>query len=262
MEKVSAIALGCLVWIPLLLWICSLFSWMITGDVDVISGLLGIVVGFLLGFVTMFPPVPGLAPVTFGAVVITIVMYPFMQIAMRGKQLKAVDAEAMERAYEALALKPDHLGAKIKLAKITAIRGYPAHAVALVESDLAYMPKHLYQEELRQLGQWREAARRLGSTPLPCVECGQSNPPGNLHCSRCGARFLLDHVRGKVMGKTAGRKILAAWIAMVAALAAIPLARSLPPMLAVAVIVGALLIATTAVVLALRGDSGVKGGTA
>lgn len=263
MDKISAIALGCMIWIPIMIWGASLVGWMITGEVDVISGILGFTVAILLGFVTLFPPVPALQPITFGAVVLTIILYPFVRMGMTGRELRAVDAEAMERAYEALAMKPDNLGARLKLAKLAAQRGYAAFAVAMVDSQLAYMPKHLYQDELRQLESWKAAARAPGvTTSLPCVDCGLMNTPGGIHCVRCGAPFLLDNARGKLVGKSTGRRLLAAWIAMVAALAAIPLASSLRPALAITVIAAALLIAGIAVVLAFRGGSGLKGGTA
>ena len=60
--------------------------------------------------------------------------------------------------------------------------------------------------------------------PVPCSECGTSNQAGEVFCVTCGAPFLLNRIKGKIMPSRVGRKLLAAWIVMVGTIAGVLMA--------------------------------------
>ena len=82
---------------------------------------------------------------------------------------------------------------------------------------------------------------------LPCVECGTSNPPGELYCRKCGSKFLLDQAKGKWIGRAMVRKLMAVWVALMGVFVGIPLAlAALPTTPALVAIIGlATLVLTT-----------------
>src|SRR5437016_492008 len=100
--------LGCTVWIPVGVWIVSLLNWSIVGDIDGVSGFLGICTALLLGFFTFRPPVPGLEPYIFGAVLLSVVIYPFARAGMNRKQLTTIDVDGIEQGYALLEQKPNN----------------------------------------------------------------------------------------------------------------------------------------------------------
>ena len=114
----SAALIGCLAWIPLAVWILSCVNWTITGDIDVVTGIAGIAVALGLGYEAINPPVPQLAPLTVVAVFVTVLMFPFVRMAMEKKQLKNIDIEHLEKAYQSLGLRPDNVMAKFRIAKV------------------------------------------------------------------------------------------------------------------------------------------------
>jgi hypothetical protein len=247
------VVIGCCIWIPLAVWILSLVGWMVTADIDILTGVLGIWIAIGLGYVAMKPPVPALSPLSFIAVLITLVMYPWARSALNRRELKSIDVEALEKAYEQLAMKPDNTLARFKVAKHAYILGMPGHALKIAEEALAYIPERHFQDEHRLLKRWRAQVQQPEFfRAIQCVECNAMNPPGRIHCTQCGAPFLLDRARGKVLGKGQGRKIVAAWFAMVAVLAGIPAATALPPMLTIVTIVALLVAACCVVFLAFR----------
>src|SRR5687767_9886866 len=203
---------GCLVWIPLALWVVSLVQWMIAGEVDVLAGLVGIALGILLGALTLNPPDPRLAPVFFLAVVLTVFFFPVVRHALIKRALHKLDLEQFEKMYNQLSSKPGNASFELKLARMLYDKGLPGHAVAIAERVLENSAKQLFESEHRMLAQWRVATRTLNlNQPVRCVECGMTSRQGLLYCERCGSPFLLHYMKGKYIGGTVARRLIGAW---------------------------------------------------
>jgi hypothetical protein len=249
----ASFVLGCLIWIPLAIWIVSLMRWMVGGEVDLILGIFGIAMAVLLGYIAINPPAPQYSVFAFVAVAGTVVMFPFVRAAMNRRGLRALDVEDLERAYNAVRTRPDNVAAKFKIARMIYDMGYPGHALRIAENCIATMPQAFFLEEHRLVMRWRNTPTAPRAfDPLPCIECGQSNPPGNVNCSACGAPFLLDRIRGKLLPASLGKRLMAAWIVMVAALAGLPLIASFGGLTAVLGIFLLLIISAVVLVIAFR----------
>jgi len=253
----SAALIGCLAWIPLAVWILACVNWAIGGDIDPITGILGVFFAFGLGYEAINPPVPAMAPLTVIAVLVTVVMFPFARTAMDRRQLRGIDIEALERSYQALSVRPDNVIAKFKIAKCLFDLGVCGHALRIAESLAPHMPQRFFTEELRTLRKWQmmQIEGRFFA-PISCAECQTSNPPGNLFCEKCGSAFLLDFAKGKVVGKRLGKKLVSTWIALIAVLVGLPAAKALPPGPCIATVASMLIFAVTMVYFAFRDTTG------
>ncbi|MFQ3586593.1 MAG: zinc ribbon domain-containing protein [Fimbriimonadaceae bacterium] len=229
---------GCLAWVPVTIWIVCLVNWMVTLEIDWPSGILGIVVGVLLGWFSLNPPVPALAPVFATAALATLVLTPLARYMMDRSQMIGIDIDAIERAYQVLGEKPTNFGGKIKLARALYDRGVYRHAIALAEDALGKTPENMFLEERRLLNQWKVAPMPPSAVDeIRCVECGTMNKPGQVFCSGCGGRYLLEYAKGKVVKRSVAKKMTASWLAGVLALVGIPTSlTAFPPLVAVFVI--------------------------
>ncbi|CAN5576169.1 hypothetical protein BH11ARM2_BH11ARM2_17300 [soil metagenome] len=245
---------GCLIWLPLCVWMVSLVQWMVSGETDVATGLIGIVVGLAMGAVAVTTPNLALRPFLFLAVLVTIIMYPFLRQAMIGRELKAIDVENMERSYQAIEERPDNAIAKLSLAKRAYALGYLNPAIGIAEEALNQLPKGVFEGDQKMVKRWKEYARRdpRAKVTLACPRCGNVNPPAATHCMKCGSRYLLDRSKVRFGPSVQGRKLLAGWIGMVLAIVGIPMASSLPPMLALVAIFGILAVVGVVLLLAFR----------
>jgi hypothetical protein len=228
---------GFIVWIPVSVWVMGMVNWMIQGDLDFISGLLGSTVAIVLGVFTMWPPVPALAPLFLFSIIAIIALYPFVRDILEKRAHVQIDVEAVERAYESLDEKPGNFGARWRLAQVLYTRGVTGHAVAIAEDLLEGADQQVFHEELRILGRWREDIRIDASRALPCLECHAMNDPGELYCRRCNGKFLLDYARGRWFGRRSVRRLISLWAAGVAGLVGVPTAAtSLSPNTSVVVV--------------------------
>lgn len=233
---------GCLVWVPVAVWVLSLIQWMVLDEIDVLFGIPGVMAGVMLGAATMSPPHPSLSPLFLAVAFLTVLLFPGLRTSLNRRALHRIDVESLAGAYKALAMKPDNVGLLLKAARIVSAKGLPAHAAAVAESALQGLPTHLFEAELRELGVWRAQAQYPGvPQQVSCLECGAQNPPAGLHCRGCHAPYLLHWVEGRwVDGRRAG-KFVSTWIAAVGALVAIPyVAMTLNPGLALAATVAIL----------------------
>lgn len=235
-----AMLAGCVVWVPVAIWVVSLIHWAIQGDVDIVSALVGICVGLALGLTAITAKEPYMPPLILAGTLVTTIAFPMVRSALNKRALAQIDIEAVEKAYDQLRLQPGNAAAKFKLAKTIYNKGMPAHALAIAEDAIQSMPEAIFPEENKIIKTWRHY--RIPSNqhgPLACMECGVYNQPGMTHCQRCRAPFLLDHARGAWVGRSLARKFVAAWVAIMVALVGIPYAAgSLPSAVSIPVIVG------------------------
>lgn len=205
-----------------------MFHWMILGEIDALFGISSIFLALGLGYVTIKPPVAWLSPVCFFAVILLVIAFPILQRTLQARELAKIDIEKIEDLCENLALRPDNLSAKFRLAEVLWHRGIHAHAVGLAESILPQMNPNLFRSEHQAVSQWR---RQLGGSfvprPVKCLECGHFNPPGDHTCAKCRAPYLLLYARTAWLGPSIGRRILGTWIIAVVVIVGIPSTASL-----------------------------------
>jgi len=240
---------GCITWAFLLVWVISLLHWTIQGEIELPFGILGITFGLLLGILVINPP-PGkefIVPLIAVAVICTIALWVPMRSIINNHELVAIDMDAIERAYDQLEERPNNVGAKFKIAKLVYHRGLHGHAIKLADEALQNMPADFFTEEHKLVDQWKRQAHDTASfRALPCVECGMSNPPGELYCKRCGAKFLLDQAKGRWIGRAMIRKLIAVWVALLGVFVGIPTAMAaLPPIAAVMAMGGLIVLVLT-----------------
>ncbi|MCB8933148.1 MAG: hypothetical protein M9921_12530 [Fimbriimonadaceae bacterium] len=230
---------GCVVWIPVAIWVISLVHWMIQGDIDVVFGIPGVIAAFVLGGFTLNPPTPALSPVFLMVAVLGVVLFPSLRAALDRRALARIDDESLASAHDALKEKPDNVGARLRIARVIAQKGLPGHAAAIAYAALHGLPEAHFTAELREAAKWKaQGAYPDASRPIVCAACGESNGPGDLYCSRCRAPFLLDWAQGRWSGDRTARKLVAVWISAILAMVGIPsAAAALPPVVAVLAIV-------------------------
>lgn len=226
---VPLIVIGCLVWLPVSIWVVAMVQWTIGGEVDVLTGLAGIGTALGLGVATMFPPIPGAQPFMLALVLLMIAVFPAAKTALDKHQLAMADIEQMERVYDLLGKDRVNIGAKLRLARALNTRGLRSIAIAVAEDVLQGLPRRFYEEDLRMLRQWK-SDNTQPSGPIPCMECGHKNAPSVAFCQRCGSRFLVDYARGRWLGVNLARKLILIWAALVMPIAGMALTwRYLPP---------------------------------
>ncbi len=224
--------IGCFIWVPILIWVMSLVSWSIQGEIEAGIGFIGSVLGLFLGVYTSLAPDPAVKPYLFLAVLGTVIAFPLVRYAEDRRARAALDISRIEGAYNAIGLRPDNASAKLRLAETLYGRGLAGHAIQIAEAALASMPASLFAGEHKMVESWRSAVHDPDAyQPLQCLRCGQMNPPGEVFCSRCGERYLLDYAKGAWLGPNTAKWVIGAWVVGVAALVGIPTvaSSSLPP---------------------------------
>jgi hypothetical protein len=226
---------------------------MIGGEIDVLLGIPGIFAAVGLGYVAMVPPAPIYSVLSFIAVLGTVIMFPFFRAAIHAHALRSMDVEAVENAYSALAINGTNVSARMRIARLIFEMGLPGHALKIAEYCLATSPAAFFPEEHKLVHRWRMTRMPANAfDPINCIQCGQPNPPGNLHCPACGSRIILDRIKGRAAPSAMGKKLLAVWITMVALIAGIPLVSQLSRPIALAGVFGLIGLGLAVVIVAFR----------
>lgn len=239
---------GCAVWLPIAVWVYSLITWSIMDEIEPWIGLPGAVLGIALGVAIMLQPNEQLTPLLIIGLVSMMIAFPALRSYHNKREFAKIDLQSMEDAYEQLSFRSGNLGAAMRIARIAYRRGWVGHAVAVAEPVVNAFPKEIVSDELRELRSWKAQMQQHHNHSLMCLECGVANPPGNLWCKSCGAPVLLAHAKGAWLGSSSARRLMAAWLAGVVSLIGIPLAASVLPGPAAAVVIVIFLAGSTVVV--------------
>lgn len=244
---------GCGAWIVVSAWVLTIIHRMIMGDIDVLTGVIALFTVVGLGTMSIHAPQPFLQPLSFVLLYASGILLPIFRGIYLRREAKSVDVEGVEKAYEGFVLRPNNPSAQMRLARHLYNLGVRGHALVLAESAVQQLPRQYFPDEYRLLDQWRQhPPPQSDYDPIPCADCGTRNPAGMIHCSRCGARYLLDRVKGKAVPKTLARRLFAAWIVMLLSLVGIPYAATVGGLGAVAVIAVLLLASFGALFMAFR----------
>lgn len=204
-------ASGCLIWIPIAVWVVAIIHMWVGGDIESPFAVSAILVGIAIIVFTVRPPVDWLSPVLFGATIVTMVMFwPIRRLALE-HELKEIDVDRLERALDACEARPDNVASKLAAAEMLFKYGQLGHAIAMADTALTGANPAHFRKELAALAQWRAVAQRAASPVSACIQCGLTNPAGTIRCSRCEAPVLLDSVRGRVIKGNLMRKLITAW---------------------------------------------------
>jgi hypothetical protein len=242
LENPLSFASGCLIWIPLTIWILMLVYWIIGTEIDALSGLAGIGVAIGMGIVSLQPPHPVLPPLLFVGATSSIILLPIARGAFNRAAHKAIEFESMERAYQQLGLTPNSVGSKFRIAQVLYSNGHAALAAAIGEQAIHGLSRQHYADEYREVQKWKSASREQVAKPVTCIECSHVNPVGTLFCEQCGAPYLLAHAKGSFIAPDLKKKLVASWLVGMLVLIGIPLAATaLPAGVALAVILAILL---------------------
>ena len=215
--------LGCLAIGPTIIWTIALVHWMVMGEIDVVYGFPGIVLGIGLCYVTFDPPHPVYSMFSFGGIVGMLIVFPIARRQMDKREMILIDIEQIERSYETLSKRPGNAVTRFKLAETVYVRGMVGQAIEIAEEAISELPKSLFPEENRMLEKWKRQARDPNLfRPVPCLECGFFNKPSSIYCQQCGCNYLAIYARGRWLGPALTRKLIASWIIAMIALVGLP----------------------------------------
>ena len=223
----TALICAALAGIPLTVWIVSMVQWTISGEVDGMTGFLGIASAAIIAGAIFKPPIPILSPVLCVVSYLTVMAYPTMKGLFNKAQLLQIELDILQNAYTGLHEKPDNVGLRLKVARLIYARGLVGPAIVLAENTLKSLPLGPFDAEQKMLNDWKQAAGNVTSfRSLPCLECGYANGAGEISCKKCGAPFLLHYAQGRWIGPDLGKRVIAGWSAMLLALIGTPFAYS------------------------------------
>lgn len=214
---------GCLVWVPVGVWVLSLIGWSVQGEIEPFFGLFGAALALGLGFATTYAPDPVISPFLFLALLGSVIMFPFLRSAVQKRALVAIDVEQLEGAFDMLQFKPDNVSARMRFAEILYRRGLPGHAIAIAGEVLPGMPPSIFRSEHQMVALWRQmAADPAYHRPVPCPKCGAKSALNQITCEKCKAPHLVMYAKGAWLGGMSARKLLAGWAVGLLLLVAIP----------------------------------------
>jgi membrane protein implicated in regulation of membrane protease activity len=215
--------MGCLIWIPVGIWVVCLINWMIMGDVDPVTGILGVTLGLCLGSLALLNENRMLTPFIFAAVISIMILFPVVRGSYNRSELAKIDIETIERAYETLDEKPGHFSALFRMCGGLHARGLSANAEAIGRKAIEGLRKELVREEIRLINIWASAARRqtLPARTL-CPRCGRVNQLEAIYCEGCSGPYLLWAAKNRWIHAGLVKKVVSIWTAGVALLVGIP----------------------------------------
>ncbi len=221
---------GCLVWIPLAVWIVQVVHWMVMGEFDFLMGILSLFAALLLGFITVRPPYPIMGPITFLFVVALVFIYPSLRGMANQHELRKIDAEQLMRLHQALRVNPTNFGARFRIAELLHDRGMVAQAIAIGHDAIANAPTSAVVREKSLIKSWEtRVISPQASRQLQCQQCGELVPLNAVSCLRCGNFYLADYFGGFTSVDGSHRLILAwAVLSIITVLVAFS-SRYLPP---------------------------------
>ncbi len=204
-----------------LAWTFALIQMMITGDIAIGEGALGIFVVMFLALATArqwFPYVGTASLVMLGGGALA---FPFLRHYVNQKAHAELDAERMERACQAYEFDPKNFGSLLQLAQICYQYNLMEHAVFYLEKAIQTAPQ-MTMGERRRLQMWKDELQY--SKPLgyaPCLHCGTNNSIGAIRCKNCHQYILPSLVAGRVVPKRLLNKAILSWLIAVVGIVAV-----------------------------------------
>lgn len=207
-------AMGFAVW-----W---LIGRMIEGALDAIPGLAGIIILCGMFAVSISSPNQAIAGAFLVVLITGMVFFPYAETQMARVVGREVNAERIEKAHAALSARSDNVAAWFELSRVLYDHGFQGHAIAIADLTLSRLSENmdpikfqsmrdLFRSEEYLLQRWKRDANPDLCKPLRCPKCSAMNPPGDVSCSRCGAAYLLEIVRGSNIRKSFLGRLVFGW---------------------------------------------------
>lgn len=253
LSQPAVLVSGCLVWIPLGVWIVAMVQWSVAGEVEPLYAAVAILVALGLGLVTVRPPTPWLSPVLLLVVVLTCVLYVPLRKAVNDHALVGIEVETLRRSLEEVRARPDNVAARLRAGDVLFRLGRRGHAVALCEKAVEGLNPAVFRQEIQSVRMWRAQTPESELQPSPCLRCGTPNEAGSVVCVRCQGDFLLDAVRGTSFAGDLAKRLVASWIAGALVMGGIPLVFAYGAGSPIVVVLGLLAVAGLAVLVCVRG---------
>ena len=252
-----AVFSGCVIWIPITVMVVSLVHWMIMGEMDFLSGCAGIWFCIWLGFIALRPPDPVYSPILVVVAIATCVMYPFVRVGLTSREHRRIEIDQLSKAYESLQIRGDNPIAQFRVASQLYVLGLRGHAVKIAENALTRMPVATFRNEHQKVKSWKGIRMEPSEfAPIPCVDCGTRNDPGEIYCVQCREPFLLNRFQKGIFKRGAARKVLATWGVLVTLCLVLPMVNTLPPLVAIGAILASFIFAGAALFFAFRPEVG------
>ncbi|MBX3096053.1 MAG: hypothetical protein KF812_04260 [Fimbriimonadaceae bacterium] len=206
--------LGCLIWIPIGIWILLLIRQMVDQYLSFLVGFIAMAVLVGLGWTVANIWHPILAWVVFTVVTAPLILLPIIVLLLHQRDIHAVEVEALESGYAMLGLQPTNTIAKFKVAEGAWNCGYQGHAIALADLALTGQKRDLFRWEIAAVERWKDQDLSANKwAELRCLRCNTGVAPGPAFCPSCGAPYLADHARGRLNPTLKGQKWVASWTA-------------------------------------------------
>lgn len=220
---------GCVMMIPVAIWVISILHWMISGDLDVLAGILGIGLSIFLLILGIRPPVDWLSPLIFCGMIVLAIVLPFIRKSMNDRALRLIEIETLERHLSAVVERPDRMMSRIEAAARLVQFGLVGHAVGIA-SPVLQLPIRNMDQEKKLVQRWISMRNTQNGRIVPCLKCGANGNEEAILCPQCGAPYLAIYLRGGVHAGTLARKLILGWTLGVGMLLAIPaVAVTAPP---------------------------------
>lgn len=149
------------------------------------------------------------------AVLIEIVGFPLLQSYSHFADVRLLEIEEIERAYESLGMKPDNPLAIFRLARAFATKREFEYAYSLGTKAVRGLPKERFPNEHQEIFLWERSLHREVSTQVKCERCGFLNDPTNPFCQGCGDRYLLYMVDHRPLKNPGTSRMIVAWLVLV-----------------------------------------------
>lgn len=227
---------------------------MIDGDIPVGMGL-GSLVGIIgVLMMTAKPPHPAIPGVVLIVALTLMAFFPFMLNQLDKADLNSFDVGRLQKAYQALAARPDNFASKLEVAKALHSQGFVHQAIAIANETLNSIPterdnvtnrslRDQFRDEDYKVKQWMRTAGKapLYAVHMKCANCGFENQLNAIVCGKCGHTYLLDVARkGDNKAKVIGKLVLSWGLLALFLVGAASAGLAMPGIAGISVILGSL----------------------
>jgi hypothetical protein len=196
---------------------------MVDKDLPFWAGLCALImIGVVLAF-ALHPSNPVVPGVVLVVALSLMVFFPYAVRTLEIFELRAIDADRLERTFEAVRVRPDNFAAKFELAKLLHDHGFIPQAINLANGTLASLSeetddvrnrslKDVFINEQRLVKRWQGEPQDMQA--LKCPNCGAFNRAAEVFCTKCSRPYALDIVRGQEVKSKVWGKLVLAWAAI------------------------------------------------
>lgn len=233
---------GCLVWIPVAIWIYMAISWMLMGEAEIIPGVLCIMVAFSLGYFTSNPPTPMVGHILAATTALSLLAVPIVKHFTRTQMLQSIHGDQLQMYCDTLRQRPNP-GTEFRIAQALWDQGDTKRSIAIAHRVIPNMPVGIFGTEHREFQSWLMRSRIDPNTLLQetqgCARCGRRCSISAVICPGCGNEVVLSAAKGTGAGLV--RQILIGWSLVVGLVIAMPLIGvSLPAAISIPIIIAVL----------------------